>query len=177
MFNRIKKIIANRKTKKADAMKAMLESLVIEMSQEYLRAFEGEMKAELKDYCDDRVLDLDHPEIDYHRLACQVDTGELAYEIEVCPSDVADYMCASDVASYIEVCSSDVADHIDLDEVAQHIDVEDQVADEIRSRISDFDFEDEVETAVSQLGVADLDFDQIAQEVADRLSFNIEVNV
>ena len=172
MFNRIKKIIANRKTKKADAMKVMLENLVIEELSNHMRNLSMELKDELALYCEEI-----QPVIDYHRLACQVDTGELAYEIDMCPSDVADYVDTCDVACYIEVCPSDVADHINLDEVAQHIDVEDQVADEIRSRISDFDFEDEVETAVSQLGVADLDFDQIAQEVADRLSFNIEVNV
>ncbi|MAN61623.1 MAG: hypothetical protein CMI60_06720 [Parvibaculum sp.] len=175
MFNRIKKILQNRKAKKLDEMKVMLETLVIEMSQEYLREFEGEMKSELSQYCDELVEDIEEPEINYHRLACQIDTGELAYEIEMCPSDVADYISASDVAEYIEVCPSDVAYHVELDELANHIDVEDRVADEIRSHISDFDFEDEVEMAVGRL--AEFDYDQIAQEVVDRLTFNIEVDV
>lgn len=175
MFNRIKKIMQNRKDRKVNEMKAMLETLVIEMSREYLREFEGELRSEIEAYCETEV-EARTPVIDYHRLACQVDTGDLAYEIEMCPSDVADYIDTCDVASYIEVCPSDVADYICHDELANHLNVEDQVADEIRSHISDFNFEDEVETAVGRLGVADLDFDQIAQEVADRLSFNIEVS-
>ena len=52
MFNKIRKIIANRKANK----RAMLESLVIEMSQEYLLAFEGEMKQDLREFCVTKML-------------------------------------------------------------------------------------------------------------------------
>ena len=165
----------NRKDRKVNEMKAMLETLVIEMSQEYLREFEGELRSEIETYCETEV-EARTPTIDYYQLACEIDTSDLAYEIEICPSDVAEYVDTCDVASYIEVEATDVADHICRDELAGYINVEDLVADEIRGHMSDFDFEDEVETAIGRLGIADLDYDHIAQEVADRLSFDIEVS-
>lgn len=174
MFNRIKKILQNRKAKKLDEMKTMLETLVIEMSQEYLREFEGEMKSELSQYCEGLVEDIEEPEIDYYALSQQIDHYEIASEMDMCPSEVADYMSASDVASYIEVCPSDVADHICREEIAMHVDIESQVADEIRSHLSDIDIQDELESAVGRFET-ELDYDFIAEAVADRLTFNIEV--
>tara|TARA_R110002020_G_scaffold24294_3_gene80098 strand:+ start:3437 stop:3949 length:513 start_codon:yes stop_codon:yes gene_type:complete len=170
MFNRMKKIIANRKASK----RAMLESLVIEMSQEYLRAFEGEMKEELRDFCVEHISVEANQNVDHRQVANNICPSDIAEYI--CVSEVADYICTSDVAENMTnyVSASEVADYICASDVAEYVDVAEQVEDRVEDAVREFDFADEVRARINRL---ELDYDHIAEEVASRISIESTVIV
>tara|TARA_R110000824_G_scaffold140603_1_gene306684 strand:- start:376 stop:858 length:483 start_codon:yes stop_codon:yes gene_type:complete len=160
MFNKIRKIIANRKANK----RAMLESLVIEMSQEYLRAFEGEMKQELREFCVTKIeVEVTDFEADYEKLA-----------EHICLSDVSDNISTYDIAELVSVEAYDVAEHVCLSDVAEYIDVSEQIEDLVEDALREFDFAEEVRARINRL---ELDYDHIAEEVASRISIESTVIV
>lgn len=150
----------------------MLESLVIEMSQEYLREFEGEMKDELRDFCMDKIeTEVGEFEIDHREIARHLDAEYVAEYI--CSQEVADNISSYDIAEHVNVEAGDVAEHVDIQEIAEHVNVEELVADEIRAHLKMFDWNLEIETAVGR----GLDYDHIAEEVASRISIESTVIV
>ena len=169
MFNKIRKIIANRKANK----RAMLESLVIEMSQEYLRAFEGEMKQELREFCVTKIeVEVTDFEADYEKLAEHVSSSDVAEHI--CLSDVSDNISTYDIAELVSVEAYDVAEHVCLSDVAEYIDVSEQIEDLVEDALREFDFAEEVRARINRL---ELDYDHIAEEVASRISIESTVIV
>tara|TARA_R110002074_G_scaffold354961_1_gene526872 strand:+ start:597 stop:1106 length:510 start_codon:yes stop_codon:yes gene_type:complete len=169
MFNKIRKIIANRKANK----RAMLESLVIEMSQEYLRAFEGEMKQDLREFCVTKIeVEVTDFEADYERLAEHISSSDVAEHI--CLSDVSDNISTYDIAELVSVEAYDVAEHVCLSDVAEYIDVSEQIEDLVEDALREFDFAEEVRARINRL---ELDYDHIAEEVASRISIESTVIV
>ena len=126
-------------------------------------------------------ISLNDPQIDYKRLADEINYGEIHEEISY--NRLADQFCVSDIAANVstrdiadEIDAEDVASYIDAGAVAEHLDVSD-IADEAAQKIDLSDLARELSSEIDYTTLAyEIDKEEIgaAREHGKLAKFIVE---
>jgi hypothetical protein len=170
MFNKLKKIMNNRRMNKlrnlatlvasdSDLLDFLLEMTVDSMNAETVASF-----IDASDVAE-------HVEISHYDIAMEMDSYSIACELDV--YDIADALDADSVAEHLTVSPSRVAEHLDLDDLSStlvgHID-HDDIAGKIKASVDEY-MSIEIDTKVVEAfdGVMDNLVSDVIAEILERL--------